>query len=103
MAVQVCISDLFNTLKREKGFVGIKSVRGRAFYFFALLFVLDGLRIEVLDEAVRYRGENGHGFGIIDFMPTSGISMYTRPSDSGWRGVKNVRQFIWDEIYRSFI
>ena len=29
--------------------------------------------------------------------------MYTRPSDSGWRGVKNVRQFIWDEIYRSFI
>lgn len=73
------------------------------FKFSALLFVLDGLRVEVLDEAVRHRGEDGHGFGIIDFMPTSGISMYTRPSDSGWRGVKNVRQFIWDEIYRSFI
>lgn len=73
------------------------------FNFFTLLFVLDGLRIEVLDEAVRHRGEDGHGFGIIDFMPTSGISMYTRPSDSGWRGVKNVRQFIWDEIHRSFI
>ncbi|WP_419053905.1 hypothetical protein, partial [Hominenteromicrobium sp.] len=73
------------------------------FNFFALLFVLGGLRIEVLDEAVRHRGEDGHGFGIIDFMPTSGISMYTRPSDSGWRGVKNVRQFIWDELYRSFI
>ena len=73
------------------------------FNFFALLFVLDGLRIEVLDEAVRHRGKAGHGFGIIDFMPTSGISMYTRPPDSGWRGVKNVRQFIWDEIYRSFI
>gem|GEM_PF-4201584 len=29
--------------------------------------------------------------------------MYTRPSDSGWRGVKNVRQFIWDELYSSFI
>ena len=54
MAVQACISDLFNTLKREKGFVGIKSVRGRAFSFFVLLFVLDGLYIEVLDEAVRH-------------------------------------------------
>lgn len=73
------------------------------FHFFALLFDLDGLRIEVLDEAVRPRGEDGHDFGIVDFMPTSGISMYTRPSDSDWRGVKNVRQFIWDEIYRSFI
>lgn len=73
------------------------------FNFSVLLFVLDGLRIEVLDEAVRHRGEDGHGFGIIDFMPTSGISMYTRPSDSGWCGIKNVRQFIWDEICRSFI
>ena len=73
------------------------------FNFSVLLFVLDGLRIEVLNEAVRHRGEDGHGFGIIDFMPTSGISMYTRSSDSGWCGVKNVRQFIWDEIYRSFI
>lgn len=61
------------------------------FNFSVLLFVLDGLRIEVLDEAVRHRDEDGHGFGIIDFMPTSGISMYTRPSDSGWCGVKNVR------------
>ena len=73
------------------------------FNFSVLLFVLDGLYIEVLDEAVRHRGEDGYGFGIIEFMPTSGISMYTRPSDSGWRGVKNVWQFIWDEIYRSFI
>ena len=73
------------------------------FNFFALLFVLDGLRIEVLDEAVWHRSEDGYGFGIIDFMPTLGISMYTRSSDSGWRGVKNMRQFIWDEIYRSFI
>lgn len=73
------------------------------FNFFALLLVLNGLCIEVLNEAARHRGEDGHGFGIIDFMPTLGISMYTRPSDSGWRGVKNVRQFIWDEIYRSFI
>ena len=73
------------------------------FNFSVLLFVLDGLRIEVLNEAVRHRGEDGHGFGIIDFMPTLGISMYTRSSDSGWRGVKNMRQFIWDEIYRSFI
>jgi hypothetical protein len=73
------------------------------FNFFALLFVLDGLRIEVLEEAVWHRSEDDHGFGIIDFMPTSGISMYTRPSVSGWRGVKNVQQFIWDEIYRSFI
>ena len=73
------------------------------FNFSVLLFVLDGLRIEVLDEAVRHRGEDGHGFGIIDFMPTSGISMYTRQSDSGWCGIKNVRQFIWDEICRSFI
>lgn len=75
------------------------------FNFSVLLFVLDVLRIEVLDVAVRRRGEDGHGhgFGIIDFMPISGISMYTRSSDSGWRGVKNVRQFIWDEIYRSFI
>lgn len=61
------------------------------FNFFALLFVLEGLRIEVLDVAVRHRGEDGYGFGIIEFMPTSGISMYTRPSDSGWCGVKNVR------------
>ena len=73
------------------------------FNFSVLLFVLDGLRVEALYEAVRHRGEDGHGFGIIDFMPTSGISMYTRSSDSGWCGVKNVRQFIWDEIYRSFI
>lgn len=73
------------------------------FNFSVLLFVLDGLRIEVLNEAVQHRGEDGHGFGIIDFMPTLGISMYTRPSDSGWRGVKNVRQFIWDGIHRSFI
>ena len=73
------------------------------FNFSVLLFVLDEPRVEVLDEAVRHRGEDGHGFGIIDFMPTLGISMYTRSSDSGWRGVKNVQQFIGDEIYSSFI
>ena len=38
------------------------------FNFSVLLFVLDGLRVEVLDEAVRHRSEDGHGFGIIDFM-----------------------------------
>lgn len=74
-------------------------------FSFRVRFIFDfnELCVEALYEAVRHRGEDGHGFGIIDFMPTSGISMYTRSSDSSWCGVKNVRQFIWDEIYRSFI